>query len=81
MPSDLGLVQNSPGGILSGNVAAEPFWVTLKKEFVYLHPFDTLARLRAGVFEYIEVHYYLPGGVRPPGQRALSGDAASRLCS
>lgn len=52
-------VRNSVGrtGICFDNAAAESFWATLKKEFVHLHPFDTLARLRAGVFEYIEVYY------------------------
>ncbi|WP_241251133.1 IS3 family transposase [Candidatus Protofrankia californiensis] len=39
------------------NAAAESFWATLKKEFIHLHPFDTVKRLRAGVFEYIEIYY------------------------
>lgn len=52
-------VRNSVGrtGICFDNAAAESFWATLKKEFVHLHPFDTVARLRKGVFEYIEVYY------------------------
>ncbi|WP_416211486.1 IS3 family transposase [Frankia sp. Cas3] len=29
----------------------------VKKEFIHLHPFDTVERLRIGVFEYIEVYY------------------------
>ncbi|WP_416211578.1 IS3 family transposase [Frankia sp. Cas3] len=39
------------------HVVAESFWATLKKEFIHLHPFDTVERLRTGVFEYIEVYY------------------------
>ena len=52
-------VRNSVGrtGICFDNAAAESFWATLKKEFVHLHPFDTLERLRKGVFEYVEVYY------------------------
>ncbi len=52
-------MRNSVGrtGICFDNAAAESFWVTLKKEFIHLHPFDTVERLRTGVFEYIEVYY------------------------
>ena len=52
-------VRNSVGrtGICFDDAAAESFWATLKKEFVHLHPFDTLQRLKAGVFEYVEVYY------------------------
>ncbi len=52
-------VRNSVGrtGICFDNAAAESFWATLKKEFIHLHPFDTVERLRTGVFEYIEVYY------------------------
>ncbi len=39
------------------NAAAESFWATLKKEFVHLHPFDTIDRVRAGIFEYVEIYY------------------------
>ncbi|WP_322752158.1 IS3 family transposase [Frankia sp. Cas3] len=28
----------------------------MKKEFIHLHPVDTVERLRIGVFEYIEVY-------------------------
>ena len=38
------------------NAAAESFWATLKKELIHLRPFDTLDRVRAGVFEYIEIY-------------------------
>lgn len=49
-------VRNSVGrtGICFDNAAAESFWATLKKEFIHLHPFDTVARLRRETFEYIE---------------------------
>lgn len=52
-------VRNSVGrtGICFDNAAAESFWATLKKEFIHLHPFDTVKRLRKGVFEYVEVYY------------------------
>ncbi len=52
-------VRNSVGHtvICFDNAAAESFWATLKKEFIHLHPFDTVERLRTGVFEYIEVYY------------------------
>lgn len=52
-------VRNSVGrtGICFDNAAAESFWATLKKEFVHLRPFDTVARLRREVFEYIEGYY------------------------
>jgi transposase InsO family protein len=52
-------VRNSVGraGACFDNAAAESFWATLKKEFTHLHPFDTVERLRAGVFEYVEVYY------------------------
>src|SRR5262249_44770735 len=51
-------VRNSVGrtGICYDNAAAESFWATLKKEFIHLHPFDTVRRLANGVFEYIEVY-------------------------
>ena len=39
------------------NAAAESFWATLKKEFIHLHPFVTVARLRRETFEYIEGYY------------------------
>ncbi|MEX5637301.1 IS3 family transposase [Parafrankia sp. FMc2] len=39
------------------NAAAESFWATLKKELIHLRPFDTIDRVRAGVFEYIEIYY------------------------
>jgi transposase InsO family protein len=52
-------VRNSVGrtGICYDNAASESFWATLKKEFIHLHPFDTIARLRRGTFEYIEAYY------------------------
>lgn len=52
-------VRNSVGrtGICYDNAASESFWATLKKEFIHLHPFDTVARLRKGTFEYIETYY------------------------
>ncbi|AEH09941.1 transposase IS3/IS911 family protein [Candidatus Protofrankia datiscae] len=52
-------VRNSVGrtGICFDNAAAESFWATLKKEFVHLHPFDTIDRVRAGIFEYVEIYY------------------------
>ncbi len=52
-------VRNSVGrtGICFDNAAAESFWATLKKEFIHLHPFDTVECLRTRVFEYIEVYY------------------------
>jgi transposase InsO family protein len=52
-------VRNSVGrtGICYDNAAAESFWATLKKEFIHLHPFDTVARLRRETFEYIEGYY------------------------
>ncbi|MEX5638100.1 IS3 family transposase [Parafrankia sp. FMc2] len=52
-------IRNSVGrtGICFDNAAAESFWATLKKEFIHLHPFDTLDRVRAGIFEYIETYY------------------------
>jgi transposase InsO family protein len=54
-------VRNSVGrtGICYDNAAAESFWATLKKEFIHLHPFDTLAKLRRETFEYIEGYYNL----------------------
>jgi len=36
---------------------AQSFWATLKKEFIHLHPFDTVAKLRRETFEYIEGYY------------------------
>jgi transposase InsO family protein len=39
------------------NAVAESFWATLKKEFIHLRPFDTIARLRRETFEYIEGYY------------------------
>lgn len=52
-------VRNSVGrtGICFDNAASESFWATLKKEYIHLHPFDTVKRLKNGVFEYIEVYY------------------------
>lgn len=52
-------VRNSVGrtGICYDNAVAESFWATLKKEFIHLHPFDTVARLRRETFEYIEGYY------------------------
>lgn len=52
-------VRNSVGrtGVCFDNAVAESFWATLKKEFVHLHPFDTVARLRKGLFNYIEIYY------------------------
>ncbi|WP_222854057.1 IS3 family transposase [Fodinicola acaciae] len=52
-------VRNSVGrtGICCDNAAAESFWATLKKEYIHLHPFDTVARLKRGTFEYIEGYY------------------------
>jgi transposase InsO family protein len=52
-------VRNSVGrtGICFDNAAAESFWATLKKEFIHLHPFDTVAKLRRETFEYIEGYY------------------------
>ncbi|MCK9876307.1 IS3 family transposase, partial [Frankia sp. Ag45/Mut15] len=52
-------IRNSVGrtGICFDNAAAESFWATLKKEFIHLHPFDTIDRVRAGVFQYVEVYY------------------------
>lgn len=52
-------VRNSVGrtGICYDNAAAESFWATLKKEFIHLRPFDTVARLRRETFEYIEGYY------------------------
>ncbi len=52
-------VRNSVGrtGICYDNAAAESFWATLKKEFIHVHPFDTVARLRRETFEYIEGYY------------------------
>ena len=52
-------VRNSVGrtGICFDNAAAESFWATLKKEFIHLRPFDTVARLRRETFEYIEGYY------------------------
>jgi transposase InsO family protein len=52
-------VRNSVGrtGICYDNAASESFWATLKKEFIHLHPFDTVSRLRHGVFAYIEAYY------------------------
>jgi putative transposase len=52
-------IRNSVGrtGICYDNAASESFWATLKKEFIHLHPFDTIARLRSGTFEYIEGYY------------------------
>jgi len=52
-------VRNSVGrtGICFDNAAAESFWATLKKEFIHLRPFDTIARLRRETFEYIEGYY------------------------
>lgn len=52
-------VRNSVGrtGICYDNAAAESFWATLKKEFIHLRPFDTIARLRRETFEYIEGYY------------------------
>lgn len=52
-------VRNSVGrtGICYDDAAAESFWATLKKEFIHLHPFDTVERLGSGIFEYIEVYY------------------------
>ncbi len=44
-------------GICFDNAAAESFWATLKKEFIHLRPFDTVARLRRETFEYIEGYY------------------------
>jgi transposase InsO family protein len=54
-------VRNSVGrtGVCYDNAAAESFWATLKKEFIHLHPFDTLAKLRRETFEYIEGYYNL----------------------
>lgn len=52
-------VRNSAGrtGICFDNAAAESFWATLKKEFIHLHPFDTVATLRRETFEYIEGYF------------------------
>jgi len=52
-------VRNSVGrtGICYDNAAAESFWATLKKEYIHLHPFDTVARLKRETFEYIEGYY------------------------
>jgi putative transposase len=52
-------IRNSVGrtGICFDNAAAESFWATLKKEFIHLRPFDTVARLRRETFEYIEGYY------------------------
>lgn len=52
-------VRNSVGrtGICYDNAAAESFWATLKKEFIHLRPFDTVARLRRETFEFIEGYY------------------------
>jgi transposase InsO family protein len=52
-------IRNSVGrtGICFDNAAAESFWATLKKEFIHLHAFADLKRLRAGVFDYIETYY------------------------
>ena len=52
-------IRNSVGrtGICYDNAAAESFWATLKKEFIHLRPFDTIARLRRETFEYIEGYY------------------------
>lgn len=52
-------VRNSVGrtGICYDNAAAESFWATLKKEFIHLHPFDTVGKLRRETFEYIEGYY------------------------
>jgi len=44
-------------GVCWDNAAVESFWATLKKEFIHLHPFDTVARLRRETFEYIEGYY------------------------
>lgn len=52
-------VRNSVGrtGVCFDNAAAESCWATRKKEFVHRHPFDTIDRVRAAVFEYVEVYY------------------------
>lgn len=52
-------VRNSVGrtGNCYDNAAAESFWATLKKECLHRRPFDTAARVRSGVFEYIETYY------------------------
>jgi transposase InsO family protein len=40
------------------NAMAESFWATLKKEFIHLHPFDTVVRPRRETFEYMEGYYH-----------------------
>lgn len=44
-------------GICYDNAAAESFFATLKNEMYYCHTFDTRARARFAVAEYIEVFY------------------------
>lgn len=42
------------------NARMEAFWATLKRELVWIHQtdrFDTRARLRAAIFDYVEVFY------------------------
>lgn len=52
-------VRNSVGrtGICWDNAGAESFWATLKKELIHLQPWDTVKRLKAAVFEYVEGYY------------------------
>lgn len=81
-------VRNSVGrtGICYDNAAAESFWATLKKEFIHLHPFDTVERLRSGIFEYIEVYYnrqriHSTIGYRTPHEFELEFDRRGMLAA
>jgi transposase InsO family protein len=52
-------VRNSAGrpGICYDNAASESFWATLKKELVHVRAWESLARVKHAVFEYIEGYY------------------------
>jgi putative transposase len=39
------------------NAVAESFFATLKKELIHTHPWPSVDKLRAAVFEYIELYY------------------------
>jgi putative transposase len=39
------------------NAVAESFFATLKKELIHTRPWPTVDKLRAAVFEYIELYY------------------------
>ncbi|MDD6315338.1 MAG: integrase core domain-containing protein [Porphyromonadaceae bacterium] len=43
---------------LKDNIWIERFWRTVKQEYVYINPTDSVVELRQGISDYIEFYNY-----------------------